>query len=173
MQLHEINEIAYNKLILLYLLQDDSVSFDVDSLTDFVLEHDIMNYFLVKQYTGELLKTKLIRDVGTLRLTKEGKKTFLYFSDDLGDDKKKALKKALKEYDRKNKIKETADAEYYTDSQGKHFVCLELQENDDRIFSLTLEVPSEEEGKIMIREWKTRTATIYQNIIGEFFPISK
>lgn len=53
-------ELAQNKLILLYIIENSPHFFDKNELSEYVLEKDYLNFFLIKQYLSELLEGNLI-----------------------------------------------------------------------------------------------------------------
>ena len=53
-------ELAQNKLLLLYIIKLSPTKFTKDRITEFVLEKNYMNYFLIQQYLTELTDSNFI-----------------------------------------------------------------------------------------------------------------
>ena len=53
-------ELAQNKLLLLYIVKKASYSFSKEELTEFILGKEYMNYFLIQQYLIELQESGFI-----------------------------------------------------------------------------------------------------------------
>ena len=53
-------ELAQNKLILLYIIDKSQSSLSNSQITEIVLEDNYMNYFLIQQFLSELVKSKFI-----------------------------------------------------------------------------------------------------------------
>ena len=67
------------------------------------------------------------------------------------------------------KIRETQVlGEYYPKENNQFAVNLKLVENEEPLFSLYLDVASEEQGEKFCKLWKENTETIYQSIINLF-----
>ncbi|MDO5714818.1 MAG: DUF4364 family protein [Tissierellia bacterium] len=163
MSTYEIHELAQQKLILLYIIKNIKVN--TETLTNFVLEHDIMNYFLVKQYIQELLKTELVYiNDNILFLTETGLETYQFFSNDLSDEIKKDLKLKLHHYKKVKNKKEALGR--YDLILGTPFVQLDLNEEETSIFSCSIKVSSEKEGQKLIKEWKENSEKMYQEIMN-------
>ena len=80
--LDDTNQLAENKLILLYLLDRIGMNITRNQLTEIVLENNLVNYFLLQQYITELQNANFLVTIKknkskVLSLTEQGKKFFL------------------------------------------------------------------------------------------------
>ena len=60
MFIENTEELAQNKLLLLYVIKVSKTPFDNNRITEFMLEKNYMNYFLVQQYLSELINSNFI-----------------------------------------------------------------------------------------------------------------
>ena len=60
------------KIIILYIINQFSVPLTNQQLTDFILEHDVMNYFDLQQYLTDLVDTSMLE-----YSTSEGEKYYI------------------------------------------------------------------------------------------------
>jgi predicted transcriptional regulator len=61
-------ELAENKLILLYVFKKIKLKLTDEQITNIILENNLINYFLLKQYMAELVESgflKIISDFNT------------------------------------------------------------------------------------------------------------
>ena len=85
--LDDTNQLAENKLILLYLLDRIGMNITRNQLTEIVLENNLVNYFLLQQYITELQNANFLVTIKknkskVLSLTEQGKKFFsVHFQD--------------------------------------------------------------------------------------------
>lgn len=56
--------------------------------------------------------------------------------------------------------------EYFKKENEQFIVNLKLVENEETLFSLYFEVPSEEQAEAICKKWKENTEKIYQSIIN-------
>lgn len=162
-------EIAQNKLILLYILKNIPNSLTNNELTEFILNKGYMNYFALQQYLRELTE-------GVLILLKDDNYVLL----DKGEDmlelfKSKIPENIIQELFNEFKlqeqiiIKETqVIGDYYKKENDQYSVNLKLVENDETLFSLYFDVSTEEQGEKISKMWKEDTQTIYKNILDLF-----
>src|SRR5690625_4506815 len=57
-------EMARNKLVLLYIIKYSPDEYTNATLTEFLLEKTYMNYFLIQQYLSELVEQNLLELTG-------------------------------------------------------------------------------------------------------------
>lgn len=163
-------EIAKNKLVLLYIIKNSPDEYTNSSLTEFLLEKTYMNYFLIQQYLSELIEKKLleIKDDYYTILPK-GEETLEYFHNKIPESIKAELSDDFNLQESANIIDTQIVAEYYPkEDDNQYTVNLKLVENEDILFSLYLDVGSEKQAKFISDKWKENPQSIYQNIINLF-----
>lgn len=164
-------EIAQNKLLLLYIINKSPYTFSKNQLNEFILEKNYMNYFFLQQYLSELVDSGLIEitteeNEAKYLISEKGRLTLKYFDTKIPND----IKEELEEEFNSNKILQKKEsqvlADYFPRENSQYTVNLKLVENEDILFSLYLNVASEEQAQMICKGWKDRTDDIYINIIN-------
>lgn len=171
MFIENTEELAQNKLLLLYLIKSSDTAFDNNEITEFVLEKNYMNYFLVQQYLIELVESNFIevlekdgRDV--YLILDKGKVALSYFEERIPNKIKEELNVEFKKLVKKEKLETQIITEYYEKENNQYVVNLKLAENDDTLFSLYLDVATKKQADLICDRWKENTEHIYQSIIN-------
>lgn len=167
-------EIARNKLVLLYIIKHSPNEYTNISLTEFLLEKTYMNYFLIQQYLSELIDSELLELVGDgddrkYAILPKGEETLEYFQNKIPESIKTELSDDFNLQLDANIVDTQIVAEYYPkEKDDQYTVNLKLVENEDILFSLYLDVGSEKQAKFISDKWKSNPLSIYQNIINIF-----
>ncbi|MTI49552.1 DUF4364 family protein [Sporosalibacterium faouarense] len=170
MFLEDTNELAQHKLLLLYLLNKIDIPMNNAEITQFVLEHNYMNYFLTQQYLSELVDANFIHVITVknkkcYKLTDIGKETLEYFNNRIP----KKLKKEIDEkYEKKKQtlIKEAQIiGNYYKKNDSQYIVSLKVIENEITLFDLSLNVVSNKQAKLICENWKKSPDKIYKKFM--------
>lgn len=166
-------EMAQNKLLLLYIIKKSPYTFSKHQLNEFILEKGYMNYFYLQQYLGELVESELIEvsiidDESKYIISEKGDLALNYFDGKIPDNMKIELEKEF-ETNKTSQIRETQVlAEYFPKEDNQYMVNLKLVENDDVLFSMYIDVASIEQAKIVCDKWKQDPDSIYMNIMNMF-----
>lgn len=165
------NELAQHKLVLLYIF--DTVDFPMTNteITQFVLENNHMNYFLVQQYLSELVETGFLNIVTKdgneyYNITEKGSEALKYFDERIPETIK------IRVYERyqikkEEKIKETQIiGNYYKKNDSEFIVNLKVIENEITLFNLSLNVVSKKQAKMICNNWKEDPQNIYEKMIN-------
>lgn len=86
MFIENTEELAQNKLLLLYIIDRSEKPLTNEQITEFMLENNYMNYFLIQQYLSELINSSFIEysiteNKKTYKMLDKGKATLSYFED--------------------------------------------------------------------------------------------
>ncbi|WP_042683269.1 DUF4364 family protein [Anaerosalibacter massiliensis] len=164
-------ELAQNKLLLLYIIDKSDAPLTNGEITEFVLENNYMNYFLVQQFLSELIKSKFIeytKKEGKERYTilKKGKLTLNYFINKIPNEVKKDID--IKFQVKKEEIERETQiiGDYYKKGKNEYVVNLKLVEKDSTLFSLYLNVVSSQQAKMICDNWKSSPDKVYQEILN-------
>ena len=100
--LDDTNQLAENKLILLYLLDRIGMNITRNQLTEIVLENNLVNYFLLQQYITELQNANFLVTIKknkskVLSLTEQGKKVLSLFISRIPEDVVEKIEKYIDE----------------------------------------------------------------------------
>lgn len=163
------NELVQNKLLILYILDKVDIAMTNTEITQFILENNYMNYFLVQQFLGELVNSKFVefstRDGNEYyHLSDAGKDTLTFFSDRISGTLRDEIDDRYKEK-KIEMIKETqVIGNYYKKSDLEYIVNLKAIEKDIVLLNLSLSVVSSKQAKLICANWKASPETIYKNI---------
>lgn len=164
-------ELAQNKLLLLYLINNSNESLGNSEITEFMLEKDYMNYFLVQQFLSELVDSQLIEvegdtDKETYFINKKGIIALSYFEDRISEEFKNDINSRFTKSIKEKKIETEVVSEFYQKENDQYVVNLKLVENEDILFSMYLDVSNEKQANEIAANWKENTDTIYLDIIN-------
>lgn len=162
---------AENKLIVLYIFNKFEIAITNNQITDFIMENELLNYFVLQQFLSELVNTSLLEYTQNEEhyyylITEKGKDTLNYFKDRLSD---KLLKKLDQSIEKRKKLilKETQiSANYKKKSKNDYLVELKVVENDITLIDLKLDVVSNKQAKLICDNWKNKAQDIYGEIIN-------
>lgn len=165
-------ELAQNKLLLLYIIKKASYSFSKVELTEFILSKEYMNYFLIQQYLLELLESKFIKmDTSgeeKILLLEKGDLALDYFESKIPLTFKEDLDKVYKSEQIIKKRESQVVSEYFKKENDQYTVNLKLVENEETLFSLYLNVASPTQAESICNTWKNDPDKIYQGIVNMF-----
>lgn len=163
-------ELAENKLILLYIFESIGRPISNSHITEIVLENNLMNYFHLQQYLGELVSSGFLfmdkqEKKQLYSISKRGKDVLEFFENRITENKKKHIKAYL-DLHRESIAKEaTITAEYTPDQWGAYIVTCKIVEKNASIIELKITANSNEEAKGMCARWKSHASDICSNII--------
>lgn len=167
---HNNEELAQNKLILLYIIKESNYSFTKDQITEFVLEKNYMNFFSIQQYLSELVDAGFIilvenEDKEGYKLLEKGNIALDYFTSKIPNSIKEDLQAEFDLQKIKQKKETQVLAEHYQREDGQYVVNLKLVENDDTLYSLYLTVATIDQVETISNAWQERTDFIYSETI--------
>ncbi|WP_425448154.1 DUF4364 family protein [Dethiothermospora halolimnae] len=166
-------ELAEHKLLLLYIIDQIDIPMNNTEITQFVLENNYMNYFIVQQYLSELVNSNFIELANKdgkefYRVSNLGKETLNYFINRIPDRIKTEIDKRYKKK-RKELIKESQIvANYFKKNDSEFIVNLKVVEKDITLFNLSLNVVSNKQAKLICDNWKKDPQRIYEKIFHLF-----
>ncbi len=165
-------ELAQNKLLLLYIVKKASYSFSKEELTEFILGKEYMNYFLIQQYLIELQESGFINTEDSteerILLLEKGDLALEYFESKIPQNFKEDLAKTFQIENTIKKIESEVVSEYFEKEKGQFTVNLKLIENEETLFSLYLNVASASQAESICKTWKDNPDKIYQGIVNMF-----
>ncbi|TCO73683.1 DUF4364 family protein [Marinisporobacter balticus] len=164
-------QLAKHKLILLYLFDRFSTPLTNTQITQFIMEKDYMNYFLLQQFLGELENTGMLEysESNTsflYLLTEKGKRTLEYFKNRLANELIDELNESVEQ---KKKILLKAmqiTADYSKKKEDEYIVDLKVVENNITLIDLKLNVVSNKHAKQICDKWKKEAQNIYGDMIN-------
>lgn len=162
-----------SKLLILYILSKIDSPLTNSELSQFILENDYMNYFMVQQFLGELVKSKFIefstKDGNEYyHLSEAGKATLSFFTDRISEELKEKIDKSYDVKKIESMKSNLITAKYFKKNDKEYVVILKAIENDIVLFNLSLNISSENQAKDICDKWKKNSSSIYQTILNMF-----
>ncbi len=164
-------QLAEDKLLLLYIFDSIELPMSNPQITQFILENDIMNYFILQQYLSELKDSKFIVEKPKdneyiYMITDKGTKTLSYFINRIPQSQIQRINKLLN-IQKQNIIKNTQiQADYIKLKDDEFLVKLRVIEKDMPIIDLKLSVANNKQAKQICQKWREDASSLYGHIIN-------
>lgn len=164
-------ELAQNKLLLLYIINESRKPLTNNEITEFVLQNNYMNYFLIQQYLSELVDSEFLeyknsKEKNVYILLDKGKYTLSYFKDRIPKDIQEEISNKFSEMEAKQMKAAQITGEYYKKHDREYMVNIKLVENSKTLLSLYLSVPTEKQAQKICDVWEEKTEYIYKNLLN-------
>lgn len=164
------SDLAEDKLLLLYLLEQIKLPISNNQITQIILENNFINYFTLQEYLSELRNSEFISYIeqdGKHRLviSDKGLTVLSLFRNRISKDKMDAVNSYLsKKLEKiKNEVNISAD---YTIENNNYIVNLKAVENNSILIDLKLNVGSNQQAKDLCAKWKKNPSDIYIKLIS-------
>ena len=162
------------KLIVLYMLNRVSFPLTAAQISDFILTREYTNFLTLQQVIRELTDTSLV-DARTVRnrtqllLTKDGKQTLDFFSQQISASIRQEIDEYLKENEMELRNEVSILADYYKSTSGEYEAHLKAKEGNVTLVDLIISVPVEETAAAICDNWQKKNQEIYQYLIEQLF----
>lgn len=165
------NNLAENKVLILYILTQINKCITKDDLFKITSSINDTNYFYFQQFLNDLIQTNLVTtytkdEDSVLQITSEGKNALILTKDLLpGIVKLKAdntLKKELADIAEESSI----IAEYIPKNENNYSVKCKIVENNETIFEVRTFAGSRDRAKKIADNWKENASVIYPQILN-------
>ena len=162
------------KLIVLYMLNRVSFPLTAAQISDFILTREYTNFLTLPQVIRELTDTGLV-DARTVRnrtqllLTKDGKQTLDFFSQQISASIRQEIDEYLKENEMELRNEVSILADYYKSTSGEYEAHLKAKEGNVTLVDLIISVPVEETAAAICDNWQKKNQEIYQYLIEQLF----
>ncbi|WP_250673156.1 DUF4364 family protein [Paraclostridium ghonii] len=163
-------ELAYHKLLILYVLERADMNLTNSQITQVILETEVMNYFSLQQFLSQLMDAKFLKiyedsNKEYYTLTQKGIETLNYFLSRIPTQ----ITEKLDEYIKLNKENLLADTQvkssFVKQSDNEYIVNLRVIENQSNLIDLNLNVSSEKQAKLICDNWKKNASYMYAEVI--------
>ena len=160
------------KLIVLYMLNRVSFPLTAAQISDFILTREYTNFLTLQQVIRELTDTGLV-DARTVRnrtqllLTKDGKQTLDFFSQQISASIRQEIDEYLKENEMELRNEVSILADYYKSTSGEYEAHLKAKEGNVTLVDLIISVPVEETAAAICDNWQKKNQEIYQYLIEQ------
>jgi hypothetical protein len=165
------NKIAQDKLKLLYMLNYINIPLTNIELTNYILDHNIMDYFTLQQLLGDLCDAKFLvlnskNGNEYYSISEAGIATLEMFEDKLPDYFTKEVETNFSFLKKQIKRQRELLGHYYKRKEDEYIVTLQVMENESIIFSLSINVPTEDLAKNICKKWDSNPEEIFGSIIS-------
>lgn len=163
-------ELAYHKLLVLYILDKIKTDLTNSQITQVVLETEMINYFSLQQMLSQLMDSKLLklyeknsREYYTL--TQKGLEILECFFTRIPEN----VTNKVDNYIDKNGeslLNETqVKSSFVKQSENEFIVNLRVIENQSNLIDLNLNVSSEKQAVLICDNWKNNASYMYTQVI--------
>ncbi|AST58657.1 DUF4364 family protein [Thermoanaerobacterium thermosaccharolyticum] len=168
---YEIQELAENKLIILYILNRIDMPITGEQINRIISDNNLMNYFYLQQYLNELEESNFIKlKENKYVLSEFGLNALKLFFKHIQEN----IRKKIDEYIviNKEKFKQESQyvATYYKKSDNEFIANLQVIENDIVLIEINLNLVNAQQAKIVCDNWKQKSNDIYSYIIKALTP---
>ncbi|HCH97696.1 MAG TPA: DUF4364 domain-containing protein [Lachnospiraceae bacterium] len=162
------------KLIILYMLQRVDFPLTKAQISDFILEKQYTSFLTLQQVISELIDADMItahsiRNRTHLSITKEGRQTLDFFSNEISDTIKEEINTYLKEKEMTLRNEVSILADYYKSTSGEFEAHLTAKDKEVTLLDIIISVPVEETAASICDNWQKKNQEIYQYLITELF----
>ena len=166
-------QLAEKKLLLLYIFDKLGKPLTNTEITHFVLENDIMNYFMLHQFLVELQEAKFLmsREDGqapSLYISQKGKDTLNYFINHIGSYLKERIDNLILDRASLPKNKPNILANYSQLEDGLYRVNLAITQDGNSLIDLKLKVDDIDRVREIQNKWLEEGHHLYHHILGLF-----
>ena len=166
----DTEELAENKLLLLYILSEAGTPLSKNQVTQVVLENNLMNYFSMQQFLAELVQKELVvchEDMGRhfYRIHHRGSEVLSLFLIRIPNTLKKDLKQYLTDKGMLMKRENSVQSSYLAESSGTYSVYLKLTPEDGASFEMKVPTASEKNAKKICAYWNEKAPDLCREIV--------
>lgn len=168
MQLHRKDDLAENKLILLYALRRLGLSAGVPALSDLMAGRDWMNYFDMRQHLLELEEAGFLKTTESperYALTGEGLSALELYRKRIPFSIRCQIDEYAREHGEVIARETEVRADFTQDSADEFPVSLSIYENGAEIFRLRLVAPTREEARTLCDRFDAEGPRFYADLI--------
>jgi predicted transcriptional regulator len=163
--------LAENKLALLYLIDKMEIPLSNGQISQFALEENLMDYFVIQQCLGEMVETDFLessQNENSTRysITDAGVSALEYFERRLEPDLRKRINAYVLENRRRLKRDYEITANYFYDSLTNEFVVkCGVYEDAKVLMEVNVSVVTRDQAKIIVNNWKRSASDRYSDIL--------
>ncbi len=160
------------KIKILYIINQFSVPLTNQQLTDFILEHDIMNYFDLQQYLTDLVESSMLEYSHSegdqyYIITVSGKNTLELFSDRVSRNLRRTINDSIDSKKKSFVIKTNIEADYTKEDENDYMVHLSVKEGIYTLMDIKVNVVSNKHAKQICENWNKRAQHLYGDILNK------
>ena len=163
-------ELAENKLILLYIIQNLDSPVTNILITKIILENKLMNYIFLQQYLDELCEGKFLEkqdleDKLAYKITAAGKQSLDYFNSLIPGGIKSRIADVIADYKKRIKFETNVIADFVAVNETEFITNLKICEGSFTYIDLKLTVGTRNDAKNICNTWTKNSEKIYKKIL--------
>jgi len=164
------NQLAENKLIILYLLKKINIPLSNNEICQFALERNIMDYFSTQQCLAELTDCDFIEEYtenGSTRYitTPEGNRTLIFFQNRISEWLKNSANEYVINNNKRIRNEYETSANYFPEINGDYLVkCSVCGIDGSKIMEVDVTVATKNQAQIICKNWKKNVTSIAGDI---------
>lgn len=168
--LESTQELAENKLILLYVFKKIRKTLTSEQITNIILENNLINFFLLKQYLAELTESGFLvlqqTDSNSMySITEAGYATLDLFINRIPADIIKIIDKYLADNYTRIEAETSVISNYIPKSENEYIVKCKIMESASTLIEINLNVATRSQAKNICDNWERNALAIYSDII--------
>ena len=168
----ESRELAENKIILLYIINNLEAPVSNLLLTKIVLENKLMNYIFLQQYLDELCEGKLLEKIDSddklsYRISSAGKQSLDYFVSIIAAGTKSRIDEALTINKKRIKHESNIISDYTAIDENQYLISLKILEDNFTYIDLKLTVGSKNDAIKICNNWTQNNEKLYKKILSD------
>lgn len=161
------------KLIILYTYTQFGLPVPQHMVNDMLLRINVIDYFLLQQYTSELIEKGMLELLETdeeilILVTQQGKTALSFFQERLLPHYTSKITTAVGELKNELKRQRVVKADYTKIDETEYAVLLQILDGQTELVKLQLSTPTNRIAKRICEQWREDAPQFYQKIIGLF-----
>ncbi|MGE5329589.1 MAG: DUF4364 family protein [Deltaproteobacteria bacterium] len=171
MQLDLNEQVAENKLIILYLIEKVNFELTNSQILKLLVKINEINYFLLQEYISQLindnyLKCRIESNQRLYKITESGKEALSYFKTMIRASTRKQIDTAIEENITTLRTEIQVSADYIPINEDEYTVFCRITEGSTCLVELNLYAGTKEQAKVMCRNWEKNSQQIYSEIVN-------
>ncbi len=165
-----IESVTIYKLMILYMLNKLDSQLTNAQVLEFFVQKEYTDYFNIQQTLSELcdsgfVEVSKVHNTSYYSLTPEGYDTLTYFKSQIPKGALEDVNKYLEDNKFALKNEVGTQAGYYRHTSGDYIAHCQIMEGKALLYELNIAVPSEEEAKHIVSNWRTCSEDIYAYVM--------
>jgi len=171
MQLDLNEQVAENKLLILYLVNKVNFELTNSQIAKLLIKFREINYFLLQEYISQLVNDKYL-DCRTesnqrfYKITDSGEQALNYFKTMIRASVRKQIDIAIEENIITLRTEIQISADYIPINEDEYTVSCQITEGSTCLIELNLYAGTKEQAKSLCRNWEKNSQEIYSEIIN-------
>ena len=167
----DTEQLAENKLLLLYIMKEIEIPLTKSEITRIVLENDFMNYFALQQFLSELVEGNFItcyedKNRNYYRIEEKGLNTLNLFVNRIPQKFRQAVVEYLSKNMEQIKKEKQIVGRYTMESEREYLVSLKIIENQKVSMDINLRVFSHKHARKICENWNNNAPALYGKILN-------